>query len=521
MKTSTLIPFFMSALLSLSSSGAQASYCAAIRGNGELMPAHWGAMSSLVESEGLPSAMSGGSSASITMFLLESLSLNPVAQNNSEKALLIKSFQGYLESLSQTPEGKAAQSILTDKNAFQSVIATSPKLQEALANRAGQALIAKHLHDLQTLMASEDLKHLINPDFVLYVQRTLAMAKKQVPSLQPIVNYRTGQINQAFKNFGKFDAKTDATLFLRPGLINFTGLAKIIGKMGDFYAGYDNDGAAGKQNHQNLRSFLETCTPESKDLSWAELNQKRPACRELLDRAIVMYHKTHDADKSRINELIGSYIPSFATTSVLTGKAVNQFARLYAEYQTTSDPAFGKLTVQSEDLRFGYWGATKDLALVETQFKTAKEYADDAKSQKFHSLGQAPWLDILSTSPAEPGLSRIVALSRQELSAGGWSDLHPVMVLKAHGCENIIYLTRKGGESPFAKDVFQRLQNADEKTMDQYYGTENLQSSMMRSQANATKIKCTDWNHFNVKTDINGLVEDAMRAPLLDPPYCK
>ena len=80
-------------------------YCLAIRGNGNAAPAHWGAISRLVSERGMPIAMAGGSSASINMFLLESLSLNPIPQSDEERALMIKSFQGYLEVLAQTKEG--------------------------------------------------------------------------------------------------------------------------------------------------------------------------------------------------------------------------------------------------------------------------------------------------------------------------------------------------------------------------------------------------------------------------------
>ena len=42
----------------------EAGYCLAIRGNGELEPAHWGGMARTVEKLGLPQAMAGGSSGS-------------------------------------------------------------------------------------------------------------------------------------------------------------------------------------------------------------------------------------------------------------------------------------------------------------------------------------------------------------------------------------------------------------------------------------------------------------------------
>jgi len=516
-----LIPFFSLVLGSLISANASAEYCAAIRGNGELMPAHWGAMSSIVEDEGMPSAMAGGSSASITMFLLESLSLNPLPQNNTERALLIKSFQGYLEALSQTPEGKAIQALLADKGAFQSILALGPQLTEALKKPENAALLQKHLGSLQTLLQSKDLKDIVNPEFALYVQRTVVLSQQKDSSMAALTQYRSSQIMHAIKNFGKFDADTDKTLFVRPGLLNFSKLSQILGQMGDFYAGYNMDSAAGKQIQKMMRDFLNLCAPKSKNLSWRELNQQEPSCRNALGAAVLTYRNSATSTKSRANESVGAHIPAFATTSVLSGSAVNQFTKLYVDYQTTVDPNFGDFTTDNANLRFGYWGDSAALSKIENKFNTDSEYKNDPKSQKFLSLGQTAWSQVLATSPAEPGLSRIVALSKTQLSAGGWSDLHPVMILKAFGCDNIIYVTRKGEESKFARGVFRRLVNANESVMSDFYSMTNPQSSIMRSQKNAAQIKCTDWNSFDVLKDINGLIEESMRAPMVKPPYCK
>lgn len=512
---------FTSVLAATASSASAGQYCAAIRGNGELMPAHWGAMSSIVEEQGLPSAMAGGSSASITMFLLESISLNPLAQTNSERALLIKSFQGYLEALTQTPEGKAIQALLADKGAFQALLTTAPKIDEATKSPAAKALLLKHLSHLQTLMNSKDLKEVINPEFALYVERTAKLAMQQDASMLPLLNYRSGQISQAIQNFGKFDAQTDKTLFVRPGLIDFKKLASILGQMGNFYANYNNESGNGPQIEQRMKDFLKACTPASQNLSWRELNEQRPQCRQLIGSAALMYRDAGASGKNRVDENVGAYIPAFPTTSVLTGAAVEQFTNLYVDYQTATDDNFGDFSVNPDDLHFGYWGTNDGLAKIENQFKTVPEYKNDKKSQKFMSLGESAWMNVISTSPAEPGLSRIQALSRTQLSAGGWSDLHPVLVLKAFGCDNIIYVTRKGEESKFAQGTFRRLTQADDKTMSQFYSITNPQSSIMLSQRNATKIKCTDWNSFDVTKDLNGLVEESMRAPLIDPPNCK
>ncbi|MEE2670939.1 MAG: hypothetical protein VYA54_04480, partial [Bdellovibrionota bacterium] len=74
------------------------NYCAGIRGNGELAPAHWGSMARIIENKGLPESVAGGSSAAITLFLLDGVSRNETVNKDSEEvkrnkqALMLKSF---------------------------------------------------------------------------------------------------------------------------------------------------------------------------------------------------------------------------------------------------------------------------------------------------------------------------------------------------------------------------------------------------------------------------------------------
>ena len=58
-------------------------YCIAVRGNGELEPAHWGAMAQSLEKFGAASAIAGGSSGSITSFFWESMMANPTLSAKS------------------------------------------------------------------------------------------------------------------------------------------------------------------------------------------------------------------------------------------------------------------------------------------------------------------------------------------------------------------------------------------------------------------------------------------------------
>lgn len=559
MKRSLLCLSLLASLAPYTLKADQPDYCAAIRGNGEGMPAHWGAMSAVVQEKGMPRAMAGGSSASITIFLLESLSLNTIAKTNTEKALLIKSFQGYFETLTQTPEGKAIAALLADKKLFIEFANKARDLEQLdlspEAHPELMRLLQKHLSSLQTLAQSEDFKGLLNPEFLSYLQNTLLMTKSleqgenQFTPAQ--VSYRKNQIAKAIQNFGKFDAATDETLFLRPGLISFVQLAKVMGQMGDFYAGIKlTNNELQQRVDADLQQFLKVCAAQSEQLSWRELVGQRPFCRQLMGRAILTYREGAIAQKSqgvRIHQKISQHLATFPTTSVLTGKAVKDFRVLRSEYLVNEKNSFGEdFRVSQKDLRFGYWGNEEQLAKIGQKLKSQKLTRHDEKSKKFLSLGDATWLQALSASPAEPGLSSLVDLDSQRISAGGWNDLHPTLVLKAHGCQDIVYITRKGGESMFAQGVIKKLTNlegfdfaewlglsAEERVeknalgnaadlgdnasfWSKLYNMANPLSSLRLSMNAATTIVCSDWDRYDARVDMNALVEDAFRAPWLN-----
>lgn len=534
---------------------SSSTYCAAIRGNGEGMPAHWGAMSAVIQEKGFPSAMAGGSSASLTIFLLESLSLNAQEKTNTEKALLVKSFQGYFEALSQSDEGKALQAILADKAAFAGLMSLAQDLENLSSNLAKpevMSLLGKHLSSLQVLAESDDFTGLLNPEFLLYLNSTKSMLKALEQGAENVtagqVAYRKDQITKAIQNFGKFDAQTDETLFFRPGLVSFPQLAKVIGQMADFYAGISlPNKVAQQQVDSDMSQFLALCAPGSEKLSWRELHEQRPFCRQLLGRAVLTYRKSAKEDGAKdvkIHEKIGKHLATFPTTSVLTGESVKNFKKMRSEYLVNEDPAFGSAFKMSQDeLRFGYWGSEQALKSIGTKLKTLSASRHDEKSKKFLALGDATWLKALSASPAEPGLSSLVDLNQTMISAGGWNDLHPTLVLRAYGCKDIVYVTRRGGESMFAQGVIKKLTDLDGFSFEEWmgltaeerreknamgnsadlgpeatlwsklYNMANPMSSLRSSMRAATTIVCSDWDRYDGRKDLSALVEDSFRAP--------
>lgn len=527
----------------------------AIRGNGELMPAHWGAISQVVQKKGYPSALAGGSSASITLFLMESLAINPMNLNDTQKSLMVKSFQGYFEALSQTEEGKAIAALLGDKK-FMAKLAHIWRLIEQGSGPGSydQARLLREfrrqLPAIMTLLNSKDLKDIINPEFKSYVAQTLAMSQQNDPQQAGQLLFRKKEIEKAIKEFGRFNAVTDNTLFFRPGLVNFKAIALILGQMGDFYAGVKlSHPGAQAAVEKDTRDFINLCAPGSEKLTWAQIVRSKPACRQLLGRAVLTRRKAAQEigqASLRIQEMAGSHLLTLPATSALKGEAVQRYREFKSRYLRNSSMNFGsQFRISQKDLRFAYWGKTSELNKIGAQLKRDPISKNDEKSKKFYALGDATWYDIISTSPAEPGLSNFIDISENTISAGGWSDLHPTLALKASGCQDIVYITRKGGESMFSQDVMERLTDIDgfdwadwinlspaqkyakrkrgnprdvgpyASLWSKLYNSANPKSSLRTSMRAATSTVCTDWDSFNVKRQLNALVENAFRAPWL------
>jgi hypothetical protein len=142
---------------------------------------------------------------------------------------------------------------------------------------------------------------------------------------------------------------------------------------------------------------------------------------------------------------------------------------------------------------------------------------DDKKTAKFESLGEATWRTALSYSPAEPGLARFLEIDDNTISAGGWSDLHPVLVLKNMGCQNVIYVNRKHvSETEFVLGLTQKFgaTAADHAALYDLDTPQNQpESSYKKSIRAADAVWCTNWNAFSTE-QISEISADAFNAPM-------
>src|SRR5690606_8277561 len=113
-------------------------YCISIRGNGQRMAALWGAIAKIVESYGAPAGMSGGSSATYSMFLTESILMNPYftapqgsPQLREQQSLLLKSLMGYIDYLLATPLFEKAFDLADDPKTMEEINALMAQMNNS------------------------------------------------------------------------------------------------------------------------------------------------------------------------------------------------------------------------------------------------------------------------------------------------------------------------------------------------------------------------------------------------------
>lgn len=465
--------------------GSGPTMCVALRGNGDRIPAHFAAMARIFETQGLISGMAGGSSAALTALLIESVQKNEAvrcdrctpAEMGERAALLMKSLFGYMATISASEDFIAAQTYAALLNEIQ-----QSGLHTGLLAGTDQAAA-----ELQILLESDRFRSLVNPEVFQLLRQS------------PDPTFHATDLYQGFLAAAEF-VPTDQNILVRPGLLNFDGLAEQFGRAADFYVETDFD------------HFLDVCADRAVGKSWAEivsLPTTNGSCGALFDAPLNSYLQ-RTTPSSQLDRPVGEFMHTLITTSVLEGEAVSLWRdaeRAYKQAAPKEQP------YDFSDVRFGYFGADSDL---QTILQNKFDYNDE-KTRRFRAYGGATWREALRYSPAEPGLSRAVELPDGRISAGGWNDLHPVPVLKNMGCDEVIYLTRRGPESRFAREI-SRLLGAQAVDEDRLYNLSQSNSGFSRSLEEADGVWCTDWDNRE-RLNFGAFFVDAYNAPLqtVDP----
>jgi hypothetical protein len=477
--------------------------CTAIRGNGHYIVTHFASMARIVETYGLIGGAAGGSSGSISVFVYDSILKNPAATTCSKGAcndvdasarvaLLLKSVQGYGEALAASDEAVAISDLVTIVGKLKKNVETAgvAALLDSDTKKAAEKLVE--------LLQTPELKAIINPEILDLLTDPTKLS------------FGPRDVHASIMTFGAFSV-SDNRLFFRPGVLAWSGLADLFARVGNFYAGYaPADGTA-------LSGWLDACADRAVGKPWSEVRDIPAAgstCGQAFAGLVSSYRdkaRQNPGGQSRINERVSEGRPGFKkllATSVLENDAIAQYNDARTKYLAGDFP-MGDIAFSPSfsDVKFGYWGSNSDLLKVA---ENSRKY-EDAKTAKFTSLGDATWKEVLSASPAEPGLSRFVTLPDGRISGGGWSDLAPVLALKNLGCQSVVYITRQGDESKFATAIAKRL-GMDQAGWESLYPLSGS-SAYSKSLTEANGVWCTDWNSFGDLEQAK-MALDAYAAPL-------
>jgi hypothetical protein len=475
--------------------------CTAIRGNGPLIWAHFGSMAKILETEGLIEGVAGGSSGSITSFIYESMLTNPAIWKNcgggscssqevaGRLAFMMKTLPFWLDTVRESKEGVAVAYLVETAKTIKAFDFKSLDVQEI-------GKLKSALGELKKLLLSSTIRGLLNKEFLEFIT---PQSGDNLKSL----SFRAQEAKDGLINFGKFSAKSPNILY-RPGVLDFKAVAAMFGSVGDFYAGAE--GESGKA----WSHLLETCTTLARNKTPWEL--KEGACGAMTKSAMDSFLR---ADKTRLakrgDSKVGDVIPALASTAILTqGKEIwEEGQKKYFAGEVT------ELRFPEGALRFGYASSDATAAKLDAKMTSFS----DKRSAMYQNLGSMRWIDIMSVSPAEPGLAHALAFedtkSNGLLSFGGWSDLSPVMVLKAADCEKVIYVTREGEDSEFAQGVAGLV--GLNPVHDELFSLANPKSSVAEALNRADAVYCTKWNDYNGTSleDIKSTFNQAYTAGVL------
>jgi hypothetical protein len=503
--------------------------CLAVRGNGNYIFSHFGAMSRLLEEFGPMHGIAGGSSGSLTSFLYENIYRSrPTwgceggsrACSNEQAGLRMSlSFKSLLPYIGLFREYSGLQSQFTGRNKIK--IGMNIKSINASIEKQDWPNAASSIYGL---ISKGEFSDLINPDVVNEFGSALESENNDDQLRMLVLNF-SGAIEAL--NW-KID---NSTVLFRKGLVRMDKLANMAGVIADFYTGIEGSSA------KDLGLFLDQCAAQSRGKSWAQVagttTQVKSAegvpldCGQLFQGA-VLTHFGHifGADSSEggvkfvtyepqsINEPIGKYLTAIVPNSFFDDPdAKRRFQEANAQFASNGQPP--ALNFDNLQLKYGYYGQDKDLQKIQR----GTSMRSDLRSRKAAILGERTWKEVLNLSPREPGIDSAQCMISEasgnsqakwvsvrdvadvsaciKVSTGGWPDLEPIPVLQDVGCKEVILIQRAGPATKFAlamttflsKDTVQRNQVTHD-----LYNLENPASSYSMSLDMASGVLCTNWD---------------------------
>ncbi|MDH3623925.1 MAG: hypothetical protein OEQ49_08620 [Myxococcales bacterium] len=468
---------------------ATSTTCAGIRGNGQNLFAHYGALARHVEEYGAIQCAAGGSSGSITAFFVESIWASPQVHNCTGRRCRVRARDARMSLMLKSVVGLVDTGLFEDAATVNALVAGIQaggivELLEGPVPEDGVDALVRLLRDLGPLINPELFELFANsPDPVFHATDIIEGLQK---GLQFIVD--------------------DPKVFLRTSVINFDAFATLVGVYGSFYASY------GPADSDGVSAWLDACARPGIGLTWEEAAElpgtEGRTCGETFSDLFNAYREAFAelGGRNRADDPVGGYMPAFGVTGVLTGEAIVAWEEARAAWIAAEPIPFEP---DFDDIGVGYWGQAGELRRMGRNLD--RRYTD-LISEQFVPLGSATWREVLSSSPAEPGFSPGVPLTSGFVSVGGWADPLRVTPLEALDARRTITINRLGGVGGFTESVT-RLLNASDAQIEALYSATDPASSFYVGLSEATGVWCTDWDGQG--GDPNLLFNDAYNSPLI------
>lgn len=500
-------------LLSSSITGVQAAtgreraphICLGIQGNGFGLWAHFGAMARIVEVYNLPiDCVGGGSSGSVTAFIVESIQMNPILQEypvgsfgrQAREAFLYKSMLGAIKA-----------TLLQDGvDALELVLGGSSSLFEGI----DVLMVIREILSLPPITRGVILSTLgLLASIYIDIDGNLSLLRQS-----PDPRGHIEELLMSLREDGILSGLPgDFIAYLRPGQVDYEGLIGFIGALGNFYA---TRGGRRFYKEKQFRGWLDACAEASFGMSWEEASQlpvgRSSNCQdEMTDlfrpyRAVSVFRDSEERPdrrwdrprvgipESRLDDPVGMHQPVLLLTAIVTGDTYDQLKRAQAFYNAAQ---FDNITWNpnfEDDVRFGYIGNMTDLMTI--QEGLARDYPDDLRASLSVPLGQTPWADALYASTSEPGLTNFVELPGYDNLAvmGGWPDTTKTPVLNMLGADHTITMIADSAGT-FSRQGLETL-GANESIITQLEDR-SINSSYTVGLAAADARVCVQWYGIN------------------------
>lgn len=495
-------------------SNTDRQFCAALRGNGASLGAHFVVLARLVEVLGPVQGLAGGSSGAAVAFGMESIQSHPLVRMCGTVCCTLEEQVVRISFLLKSVEmvGRLASLL----GALDWIVNAVPDELQDVVNSIGTDDFNGAVIRLGVALSdpASDFVQLVNPELVnLLVKDIFTNQQALIPHILDIVDVVTNEFASR--------ADTDPLVTVRPFLINYRRFVAKLDIIGSFFAGLE------PLNLQNFAYLMDQCARPEIVLGkkWKEIEQhvmdNGQTCRDLYRQLYFDFIDTRDeSHPRRMDDEIGSHGPVIVSTAVLTGDTFDLWKQATIDY--VQHPSSVNFTPNFDDFAMGYFGDKVSLERLETELSNL--YPNDFKAKRFLSLGQDTWKEVLFATISEPVLSKGVILDEDKkwVSIGGWNDELPTQVLKASGCDNVIMLNGAGGEFAFPGEMLIGLR-ASEDDSNALIGFDETSTPENSSYANALAVQdasvCTQWKILAM-TDVLGAIEMGYEGEFMSDDRC-